>query len=205
MSEAIPEGRAISAMIVMAALATVGAMAHHPEGAHSGTMGPIVHGAMIVLLMGLAWGFLVFATVRGAGRVLILGGLLAYGVSLFAHIGAATINGFIVPALANPDAPPVSHDLFRFAWYANQALAKIGVYMTGAAYLLWSFDLLRDSTTQSRVVGILGLAAGAIPAALLATGTIGMDVRGAMLVYAIHAAWAVAIGITMIRGRRASS
>jgi hypothetical protein len=191
-------------MLVAAAL-TVVAMAHHPSGAHGGPLGGIVHGAMIVLLCLLAWGFLVFATGRGGSRPLILAGLLAYAISLFAHIGAATINGFVVPALANPEAPPVSHDLFRFAWYSNQALAKLGVFMTGAAYVAWSIDLLRDSGRGPRAAAIAGLAAGLLPAALLAAGVLRMDVAGAMLIYAAHAAWAALIGVMMWRGMPQSS
>ena len=86
------------------AVGVVGAMAHHPSGAHPGALGGIVHGAMIALSLLLAWGFAHFAIGRGASRPLIVGGLLAYAVSLFGNIGAATINGFVVPALADPAA-----------------------------------------------------------------------------------------------------
>src|SRR5215207_3767478 len=105
--------RVAGAVLLLAAAGAVLAMFHHPSSRHSGGLGGIVHGAMIGLLMLLAWGFLHFALRRGAWRPLMLGGLLAYAVSLFAHIGAATINGFVVPVLANPAAPPVSHDIFR--------------------------------------------------------------------------------------------
>lgn len=203
------EQRVAGGVMVLAALGTVVAMAHHPSGTHGGPLGGIVHGAMIVLLMLLTWGFMMFAVSRGAARPLILAGLLAYAVSLFAHIGAATINGFVVPALANPEAPPVSHDLFRLAWHSNQALAKLGVYMTGAAYALWSIDLLRTSGSALRIVGAAGLLAGLLPAVLLASGAVRMDVSGAFLIYGVHAAWAALIGILMLgrqhRGKDATS
>lgn len=192
--------RVAGAVMAAAALGTVLAMAHHPSGMHGGPVGGVVHGAMIILLMALTWGFLMFAVQRGAGRPLIAAGLLAYAVSLFAHIGAAMINGFIVPALNNPDAPPVSHDLFRLAWHSNQALAKLGVYMTCAAYALWSLDLMRDRTNMMRLAGVGGLAAGALPAVLLATGKIRMDVAGAFLTYTMHATWAMLVGLLLWRG-----
>ena len=199
MTEENGADRAAGAALLIAAAGTMLAMAHHPVGAHSGGLGGIVHGAMIGLLMLLAWGFLQFVLRRGAARPLILGGLLAYAVSLFAHIGAATINGFVVPGLINPEAP-ISHDIFRLAWHSNQALAKLGVVMTGLAYLLWSADLLARGPKAARLVGAAGVVAGLVPVVLLAGGVIRMDVAGAFLVYAMHAAWAALIGVLMIRG-----
>jgi hypothetical protein len=193
-----PAGIAMAA----AAAGTILAMAHHPSGAHAGGLGGLVHGAMILFLAVLAWGFVTFAVRRGGARPLVLAGLVAYGLGVFAHVGAATINGFVVPALAaRGHGAVVGHDIFLFAWEANQALARLGVYATGAAFILWGADLLRGPAGETRAVGALGLLAGAVPAALLATGTIGMNVAGAFTVYAAHAAWAALVGLQLIRGR----
>ncbi len=189
--------------LVAAAAATVLAMAHHPTGAHgNGGLSGLVHGAMITLLALQAFGFAHFARRRGLGRPLMLAGLVAYGISLFGHVGAATINGFVVPALAARGQSAVSHDTFLLAWEANQALARLGVYATGAAFLLWSLDLLRDREHWSRPIGVAGLAAGIVPVALLAAGAIRMNVGGALLVYAIHVAWAALVGLMLIRSAR---
>ena len=195
--------RIAGATLIASAAAIVLAMAHHPAGAHGGGgLAGVVHGAMILLLALQAFGFAHLAGRRGLGRPLILAGLVAYGISLFDHVGAATINGFVVPALAARGQGAVSHDIFLLAWEANQALARIGVYATGAAFLLWSLDLLRDRAPWPRLVGLAGLAAGLVPAALLATGTIRMNVGGAMLVYAVHVAWAALVGLMLIRSER---
>ena len=200
MTEASSGSRIAGLVMIAASLGVVVAMGHHPSGAHGGPLGWVVHGGMIILLSLLTWGFVLFCVDRGAARPLIVAGLLAYAISLFAHIGAATINGFVVPALANPAAPPVSHDLFRMAWYTNQALAQLGVYATGAAYVLWSIDLLRDSSQGAKLAGGLGLLAGVVPAVLLATGVVRLDVAGAFVIYAAHVAWAALIGLLMWRG-----
>ncbi len=110
MIEGQQAGRAGGMALIIAAIGTVAMMAHHPSGPHSGLLGGIVHGAMIALLLLMTWGFLQFALVRGIRRPLVNGGLLAYGVSLFGHIGAATIKGFVVPALAARGHGAVSHD-----------------------------------------------------------------------------------------------
>lgn len=184
--------------LIVAALGTVLAMAHHPTGMHGGGLNGFVHGAMIALLGVLSFGFARFAQRRGTHRPLILAGAIAYAVALFAHVGAATINGFVVPALASGE-PPVSHDLFRLAWHSNQALAQLGVIATGLAYLGWGSDLARDRET--RWLGVAGVAAGVVPALLLSTGGIRMDIAGAFIAYAAHALWALLLGATMWRGK----
>ena len=186
------------AMIAAAALVVL-AMAHHPSGAHSaGGLAGLVHGAMIVLLSLLAFGFAHFARRIGLDRPAVLAGLVAYAVSLFAHLGAATINGFVVPALAGRGV--TDHGLFLLAWETNQALARLGVYATGAAYILWGLELARRGGIE-RWLGAAGLAAGILPAALLASGAIRMDVAGALLVYALHVGWAALVGLLLVAGR----
>lgn len=188
--------------LIVAAAGTVLAMAHHPSGAHGGGgLSGIVHGAMILLLGVVAFGFARFGQQRGMDRALILAGLIAYLASFLAHLGAATINGFIVPALAGSETP-VNHDVFRFAWYSNQALARLGVVATGLAYILWGAELARGKAMTTRLIGLAGIAAGLIPAALLLSGAIRMDVAGAFIAYAMHALWAALLGWAVLRGVR---
>jgi hypothetical protein len=192
--------RLAGAALMSAAAASLLAMAHHPAGAHSGALGPIVHGAMIVLIALMTFGFAHFSIRRGLDRPLILAGLVAYGVALFGHVAAATINGFAVPSLAASGHAAAGHDVFRLAWALNQALAKLGVFAGATAYALWSLDFLRRSGTEPKLIGLAGLAAALVPAVLLAGGWIAMDVRGAFTVYAVHGAWAALVGLHLIRG-----
>lgn len=186
------------AALVIAAVGIVAAMGHHPTRLDSGAIGP-VHGILVALLVLMSWGFLQFAFRQGVSRPLSLAGLLAYGVGLFGHLGAVTINGFAMPGLAS--GGPVDRDILLFAWEVNQALARLGVYMTGVAFLLWSVDLLREGARAPKVVGGLGLLAGAVPLVLLASGLIQMNVAGAFVAYALHAAWTAVLGVMMMRGR----
>lgn len=197
--------KAGGAALIAAAIGSVAAMAHHPSGAHAGALGGIVHGAMMIVLTALAFGFVAFALSRGIGRAAMLAGLLAFAVSLFAHFGAATINGFVVPALAARGPGAVGHDVFLLCWEANQALAGLGAFATGAAYSLWSLDLLAGRGRADRLLGAAGIAAGLLPAVLLAAGGIAMDVAGAFLVYAAHAAWALLVGVRMLSAARGGS
>lgn len=200
MPESRTADRIAGLSLIGAAALSVLTMAHHPSGAHAGALAGLVHGAMIVLLAAMAFGFAHFAGRRGLGRPAVLAGLVVYGLSLLAHVGAATINGFVVPALALRGQGAVGHDIFLFAWQANQALARLGVVATGAAFLLWSLDFLRRPGGEARLIGFAGLVAGTVPAALLAAGAIRMDVAGAFLAYAVHAAWTVLVGVHLWRG-----
>lgn len=91
--------RPVGIILFLAAILVVVTMSHHPSG-HGGTLVPLVHGAMIVLLSTLMFGFSYVALRRGLSHPVILAALVAYLLNYFSHIIAGTINGFIVPALA---------------------------------------------------------------------------------------------------------
>jgi hypothetical protein len=187
--------------LIVGALLSVLAMAHHPDHVDPGGVVGIVHGAMILLMTATAFGYTHFALRRGLKRPQILAGLIAYLVSLVAHLGAGTINGFIVPALAARGADLSGRDVFLLAWESNQALARLGVFATAAAFTFWSIDFLRRPGLEAKAIGGLGLLAGLVPAVLLATGAINMHVAGAFAAYAAFAVWGVLVGLHLVRGR----
>jgi len=188
------------AALAIAAIGTIVSMAHHPEGTHGAeSLNAIVHGGMMILLSVMAWGFLQFAIARGPSRGWISAGGVAFAVSLLGHIGAATINGFAVPALAA--GPPVSHDVFRFAWHLNQALAKLGVVAGAVAYLLWSADLLLRGARTQKIVGAAGALIGGAILVLMFGALVRLNVAGAMTVYTLQAVWAVIVGVMLALGQ----
>lgn len=191
------------AMLAVAALGTILTMAHHPSGGHAAGLNAFVHGAMMFLLSAMAWGFVQFVIVRGPTRGLVSAGAVAFAISLLGHIGAATINGFAVPALAS--GPPVSHDLFRFAWHLNQALAGVGVVAGAAAYVLWSADLLLGGGRVQKTAGAAGAIIGATILVLMLGGLVRLDVAGAMVVYTLQALWAVIVGVMLALGHLGES
>ena len=193
MTEARNGDREAGLAMIGAALFSMLAMAHHPTSLRAGAMIGIVHGAMILFVGMMAYGFTQFARVRGLDRPAVLAGLVAYGIGAVANVGAATINGFAAPALV---ANGGSHDAFHSLWFLNQGLAAVAVVASGLAYALWSLDLWR----RSKAVALLGLLAGGVPALLLIGGLIDMQLHWAMLVYAAQALWAALIGWLLLRG-----
>lgn len=188
--------RPIGFVLLIAAVLTVATMAHHPSG-HGGTLGLVVHGTMIVLLSTMFFGLCYYSMRRGLGRPLILAALVAYLLNYFAHIIAATINGFIVPALAER-GQDIPHALFVLAWESNQAFARLGTVATGVAFALWGIDLLRQESLGARPIGGLGVAAGVLPIVLLSIDAT-MDVRAALIIYSLHAGFVALLGWRLIQ------
>lgn len=186
-------------VLIVAALATVLAMTHHPSSAHASGMGRFVHGAMIAVVGATGYGFAHLALRRGLDRPAVLAGLIAYMIGVFGNIGAATINGFVVTALAARGAD--RSDLFLLAWESNQALAQLGVAATGIAFLLWSLGWVAQRGWAARGLGALGVAAGTAPIVLLAGGALRMNLAGAILVYGVHALWIALVGLYLWSGR----
>ena len=186
--------------LIAGALLSVLVMAHHPEHVDPNGIVGLVHGAMLTLMVVILYGFTHFALRRGVGRPPILAGLICYAIGVVADLGAGTTNGFIVPALAAHGSALSARDVFLLAWDANQALAKLGVVATGAAFCFWSLDFLRRPDFEPKAIGALGLLAGLGPALLLASGAIDMHVAGAFLAYAAFAFWGVLVGFHLVRG-----
>jgi hypothetical protein len=191
--------KAAGGALVASAAGIVFAMAHHPTRLDQAGAAVTVHSLMLVLLAAMMFGFVHFARRRGLGRPAVLAGLVAYAFAVFANLGAATVNGLIVPALVMRGQGAVSADLLALTWETNQALDAIGVSGTGAAFVLWSVDLLSDRRTPARLLGAAGILVGIVSTALLASGALRMNVTGAFTIYAMEVAWAALVGLFLLR------
>lgn len=193
----ITSDRFAGGALAAASLLSILVMAHHPSGQGQSNLNQLVHGAMMALVLLIFAGYARHAMVRGLGRFSILAALIVYGAGVVANLLAATINGFAAPAAFEAGVP---RDVLRLCWELNQALAYIGVYATSIAFAIWGLDLLHERGLR-RLIGVLGLIAGAVPLALLASGVVTMNVAGAFLVYALHAFFGVIIGADLLRTR----
>lgn len=186
--------RAAGIALIAAAALSMLAMAHHPAHLRDGAMIQIVHGAMILFVGMMLFGFTQFARRLGLDRPAVLAGLVAYAIATFANAGAATVNGFAAPALA---AHGAGHEAFDTLWFLNQALAGVGVAACGMAYALWALALWR----RAKLAALLGLMAGPVPALLLLGGWIDMHLHWAVMVYAAQAVWAALAGWLLLGGQ----
>lgn len=191
--------RTAGGALALASAAVVLTMAHHPTGLHSDGLTQIVHGTMLVLIGVTAYGLFHFALRQGIARPAVLAGVVAYAIGTMGNVGAATVSGFAAPAMAVHEG--IDHGLFIVTWELNQALAKVAVAATGAAFLLWSLGLFGRSGWRAKGIALLGMAAGVAPLLLLGFGALRMNVAGAMIVYAMQAGWMFLIGLYLFSGR----
>ena len=185
-------------LVACAVLATV-LMGHHPIGSGQGIMTPLVHGGLQAILLVELAALVVVASWLG-GLLAITGATFLWG-GVMAGVLAATINGFVVPALGGYGEGEIGRDIAALAWETNQALARMGVIATGIGHGLWSFRLWQRG---AKVIAGLGLLTGLVPALLLIGGHINMAYHGALFAYVGQSLWLVVLGAYLIRHQEAA-
>lgn len=196
-TEGGPDDRLGGAALAGASMLSIVAMAHHPSGAGHSALAQMVHATMIAIVLIVFAGYIRLAARRGLHRFSNLVALVVYGAGVVANVLAATLNGFVVERVVAHGAP---EDILRLCWELNQVLAYGGVYAISIAFLSWGADLSRERGVR-RVIGVVGLAAAIAPAALLMTGAVAMNVAGALIVYALQAAFGVLAGVWLMHAK----
>jgi hypothetical protein len=192
----VADDRAAGMLLFLASVLSVLAMAHHPTGLAQPGLVRLVHGGMMVLMLAMFAGFVRFAARRGLARLAVLCALVAYGAGIIGNLLAASVSGFLAPALSDADASP---ELLRLMWPLNQTFAFAAAYAISGAFALWGADLALRGGGVDRLLGLAGLAAGLAPAALLANGALDLHVAGAFVVYAAQAAFTALVGLWLAR------
>lgn len=210
-------GRAAGVLIAVCAGLSILAIAHHPtvSGASPADtlaqvvrlagMDRIVHGALIALVGGLLTGLAAFSLRQGIARPTVAAGIIAYSIGAAATIGAAVIDGFIVPGLAAQYAGASSEnvklalDLLATCALTIQVLTKLGLIAISTGIFMWSIGLVRSRGT-ARIAGIIGLVAGLLPAGVLLFGGVSLTPSSLGAIFLAHAIWYFAIAALLFRG-----
>ncbi len=213
----VPRGKVAGIAIALSAALTIAAVARHPSiaPAHGpaavfaqlialSVVDEVVHGVLIVMVGALLFGLTVFSMRRGLHREHVLAGLIAYALASCATIGAALIDGFLVPALAaryaaaTPASAGIALDILAACAATIQVLTKFGIGATALAVTLWSAGLVR-SAGALRTTGIVGFASEALSIAVLVfVGHLNPHSLGAIVI--VQSIWYCAIGALLIRG-----
>jgi hypothetical protein len=206
------------AILGIATLLEIAAMARHPSVHSSNAADAVhqigelsalsgwVHGALLALMLIVAYGLSEFALRRGLRRPLIRAGAIAYAAGVLVMLGAAMVSGFIISDLVayTPHATTtdlqINAQLLTLCRILNQTWAKFGAVAMSAGIGLWSVDLLREAGV-ARALGVLGLLASAVPAVAIVFGWMHLDVHGMTAVVLMQAVWCIAVGVAMIRSR----
>lgn len=212
-----PSGTAAGIAIALCALATIFAVAHHPTvSARAPTevmtgmlrvaaADRIVHGTLIAIMAVLLYGFVVFSLRRGLDRETTVAGLVAFAIGVASLIGAAVIDGFLFPALAehyagaSADAVKATVPVLAAGSSMVQILSKLGFSAMSTGVAFWSAGLLATRGVV-RATGVIGLVSALGAAGLLMfAGRLNPHSLGAIVL--VQAVWYVAVAVLLIRGR----
>jgi hypothetical protein len=203
--------RATGIALIAGSILALAFMLHHPstsagdlaaalaEISAEGKLSAWVHGLLMVTMTGIWFGTYGLAVCLGTSRPLPVLGFMLFGLGTLAYLLAASVSGFIVPAIgADYAGSPAAemehaHALLDLAGTANQVFANAGVIATAAGILAWSISLaLRPGS--GRWIGVFGIAVSILPALMLLTGHLRLHVTGMTLVVAAHGAWYLLAG-----------
>lgn len=213
---ALPSGKVAGAALVLASLIATVAVAHHPSVSRAHDAADVlakilavraadqaVHAAAIAAVIGLLFGFVVFVLRRGLRDSTALAALVSYSIGTVAVVGAGSIDGFIIPALAARYAAAshgeiaVALQLITVCAIAVQTLTKIWLVATSVAVIVWSARIVRGTRTL-RAVALLGF----VSSMLVIAGTVlvaNFNPHSLGLIVLVQTLWSIAIGVLMIR------
>jgi hypothetical protein len=199
-------------ILVAGTLLEVVAMAHHPtvrtadlptairELAALREASAVVHGALIALMLTIAFALTEFTRRRGSATLWIRFGGVAYATGVLLMVAAAMVSGFITPGIASfvphesPQQLSICAALLTLCRILNQSCANAATLALSVGIGAWSLALLKEKG-WSRFTGIAGVLIGALPGLALMLGFLPLSVQGMTQVVLLQGAWYVAVGI----------
>ena len=178
------------------AIAVVG-MANHPVGEESfKDYGRMFHGVMMVTAIVVFATLSRFAARYGTERFSVWMGLVCLGFGTAASLIAGSVDGFVVPELADRG---LEEQMWPLTWALNQTMAQGAIYLTGVAFVLWGIDWAKQTNGAARMRGAAAALVGVIPPLCLALGIINMHAFGAFIAYSIQTIFCVLAAWEILR------
>jgi hypothetical protein len=209
-----PSRRATAIILAACAVLMLLAMLHHPvAGAGAdraaaimavGRLSGIVHGSLIVLIL-----IVLGALQRVGDELRALGidpraGLLALAVSIAGYVIAASINGFVIPQIAQQAHSLEEPQRAAFPLIA-QALFDINQYCTvvatlalGVGLIAWSVPLAGSRLRSARASGIVGVLAGLVMIGVMLAGTRRVNVTLMTEIVGGFGLWLVSLAVWLL-------
>lgn len=203
----IPRNRIAGGLILLATVAAVFLMLHHPTSL-TGTeddhfladwSNAPVHGAMIGGLVVLMLGFSFLPDFLGRGQVSVRAGQIAFNGGMVALAGAALVNGFALGTVVTAPAGPGNlTDQILVLSALNRALDNLGLVLVAVAMVAWAVRMIRLDLTF-RIIGALGIVAALLAVAWLHVGQGAFGLEVAVVATLVFAVWSSLIGLRMMR------
>ena len=163
----------------------------------------LVHAVELACVLSLAFGFTSLAARTGLRRPAVLGACIAYIVGCLAMVGAAITDGFITGDVANyylqaGHSVDTGREMIHLCYVVIQDLAAASWFFQSVGVLAMALALLRERGVQ-RIVGVLGLATGAlVPIAIVATWPT-MDTAVVVGILLAQLLWNAAVATLLLR------
>ncbi len=183
-------------VLTSSAILSIVLMFQHPSGAdHGSVMTPVVHGGLQALMLAQVTALVQIARSMRLSLPVVFG-LVAFITGQAAGVGAATINGFVVPALGAYQSAELAPEIGRLAWETNQALARLGAVAVGAGIFSLCVVFWQKG---NRWLAVTGGAIGGFTGSAIASGLIDMNLHGASVVYIAQWIWLAGLGMAYVR------
>ncbi len=197
--------RAAGGLLCSASLLSVVLMMFHPmirshgiadvlaEIARKALRDRVVHGGLMALTLLLACGWWRLLERLELRRTTVKLAAIALVVGTLGYLGAALVNGFVLPGLADrylgrpAEEMAGAVDLLRLCGEFNQALAKLGVVGFAAALLFASAAMVQGG--RALTLGRAGLGLGALLAVAIVSGLLPLHVHGMLAVVLVQSIW----------------
>ncbi|MEO6210686.1 MAG: hypothetical protein ABIQ10_11230 [Gemmatimonadaceae bacterium] len=186
-------------------------MAMHPTGsqllADVQHMAPVVLAVHALALVSLPFSFF---GAFGLTRLLAVDGelpvaaMVAYAMASVAVMIAAVASGLLAPGLfarivtSTGSEQQLAMAIVNYNGSINQAFAKVYVFASSAAILLWSVAIISHGRL-SRGAGWLGIIVAMLALLAIAIGHLRLDVHGFGAVVLTQGIWMITVGVLLIR------
>ena len=216
MKQEAPSGKVAGIIMAIAALLSLVGISLHPVAAtHNPTtllpelvslrpMDELVHGALLVLALGLLFGLSVFSLRRGLHRQLVVAALIAYGTGVIALICAALADGFVTPWIAaryeggTPQEIAIAIEFLVLCAIVIQVSTRFAIAAISIAIACWSADLL-PAAGALRVSGAIGMIAAIVSIGAMILGPSQLNPHGLMAIVGLEAIFYLAVATLLVR------
>jgi hypothetical protein len=167
-------------------------------------MDHFMHGSVIAIMGALLFGLCIYSLRRGLQNQTAVGGFIAYALGVGALIGAALIDGFLMPAIASHYVASSVDEirsvvrLLIFGAIAIQILTKFGLIAMSAGVLTWSIGLLRGPAVLFGT-GLIGILSSIAVVLVFVTGGPRITPHVLVVIVVVQAVWYLAVGSLLVR------
>ncbi len=194
------------ALLIGTSLLIMFSMMHHPQVAThdaNGVLGEIaakawidrlVHGTLMILIGIQAVAYAGIYNRLGSGKIMMQAAAIAFGAGVFMLLQAALVDGFVVPQIATAYLPGAADEglaarhLLNLCSIFIRAATGAGLCAMAIAFALGSVECLM-MRPRLKMLGFAGLLLSALPLAAIMSGSVSLDLRGAILLMASQTVW----------------